>query len=85
MKNESPGKDWTRRNFLRMASASVPTLCLVNWRAGAQSSQAAELVHEYDKSKFTPLDLSPWFNCSSIDFGSHPRAGGWEASRVAMV
>ena len=76
MKNESPGKDWTRRNFLRMASASVPTLSLVNWRAGAQSSQAAELVHEYDKSKFTPLDLSPWFNCSSIDFGSHPRAGG---------
>ena len=76
MKNESPGKDWTRRNFLRMAGASVPTLSLINWRVDAQSSQAAESVQEYDKNKFTPLDLSPCFNCSSIDLGPHPRGQG---------
>ena len=66
-------KNWTRRAFLRTA-ATVPTLSLINRAVDAQGSLKSRSVREYDESKFTPLDLSPYLNCSSSDLGPHPRA-----------
>ena len=72
MKEDSTEKNWTRRDFLRTVGASVPTLSLMMGAVDVQGSAEAGTGQEYDKSKFTPLDLSPYFNCSSIDLGPRP-------------
>lgn len=63
-------RDKSRRKFLQTVGASVPTLgLLANSVAvpAVPSSPAAP-------SRFTPLDLSRFYNCSARDFGSRDRA-----------
>ncbi|HSB12953.1 MAG TPA: CehA/McbA family metallohydrolase [Bryobacteraceae bacterium] len=56
---------WNRRRLLQAVGASVPTLKLVGVAASAAQG---------DGAKFTPIDLSPYFNASSAEFG--PRGMG---------
>src|SRR6266567_148393 len=71
---ESTKKNWSRRDFLGAVGASVPTLSLMVGAVDLQGSHGALHGQEYDKNKFTPLDLSPHFNCSSSDLGPRPKA-----------
>ena len=83
----SAEEGWTRLDFLRTVGASVPTLSLLIGGVDAAETQSAELGHGYDENKFTPLDLSPHFNCSSTDLGPHPRARalGGESVRDGLI
>ena len=78
MKHEKDRKEgnWSRRSFLRTVGAGVPTLSLMAGEVCVQGGPGAEPSQEYDQLKFTPLDLSRHFNCSSTDFGPRPEASG---------
>jgi len=73
-KNESPKKsNWSRRSFLRTFGVSVPLLSLVAEGADLDAQQVEGSPQGgYDSDKFTPLDLSQYFNASPRSFG--PRA-----------
>lgn len=73
MKDETSAETrWTRRDFLRTVGVSVPTLSLM--QSAVVGADAAAHVVAYDRQKFTPVDLSRYFNCSSSDFGPHTQA-----------
>ena len=74
MNEDSTEKNWTRRDFLRTVGASVPTLSLMMGGVDVQGNANATPVQEFDNARFTPLDLSPYFNCSSLDLGPHAKA-----------
>ena len=65
-KNESPKKsNWSRRSFLRTFGVGVPLLSLVGEGADVHAEQEADSPQGgYDRDKFTPLDLSQYFNAS---------------------
>jgi hypothetical protein len=57
--------DWTRRSFLQTVGAGTPTLSLVLERAASQNPVLPPVRSE----KFSPIDLTAFFNASSRDFG----------------
>jgi len=71
---DSTERNWSRRTFLRTVGAGVPTLSLMMAGGDVPSGQEVGPNQEYDKNKFTPVDLSHYFNCSSSDFGPRPQA-----------
>ena len=88
MKSQNSRKDWSRRTFLRTFSASVPTLTIVlNEAGGGMVPVPGRAVPPGPPSKFTSIDLSRFFNCSSRAFG--PREGaknlGGEAARDSLL
>ena len=87
MKEDSTEKNWTRRDFLRTVGASVPTLSLMMGAVDVQGSAEAGPGQEFDNSKFTPLNLTPYFNCSSLDLGPRPKARGLggESARDGLI
>jgi hypothetical protein len=86
MKDEdSTEKNRSRRYFLRTVGASVPTLTLMVGGVGVQGSHEAKPGQEYDKNKFTPLDLTRHFNCSSREFGPRSQAKGGESGRGGLI
>lgn len=70
---EKQAHDWSRRNFLQVAGASAPTLKLL-LDATSAGGEATGSNPGYDSHKFTPVDLSPFFNSSPADFGSRQQA-----------
>ena len=56
-KEDSTEQNWSRRNFLRTMGAGVPTLSLIGRGVDARDSFGAGTAQEYDKNKFSPLDL----------------------------
>jgi hypothetical protein len=51
-------------HLLRAVGTSLPTLSLMMGEVGFQDQDEAAPAQVYDNHKFTPLDLSPYFNCS---------------------
>jgi hypothetical protein len=88
IKNEgSTVGNWTRRDFLRTVSVSVPNLSLIPWRSHAQRKASVGAAQEYDEDKLTRVDPSPYFDCSPNDLGPHPRskALGGESDRDGLI
>jgi hypothetical protein len=72
------GSHYSRRTFLRAVGSTVPTIQLVSRAAAAQGGGGASsrsVSHQaFNSGKFTPLDLTPFFNCSPADFGLREQA-----------
>jgi len=69
-------KDPTRRTLLQMAAAGVPTLTFLP--RGTASASGCRVADSWQtaQQKFTPIDLHPYFNASSVDFGAREKAKG---------
>ena len=67
-------KDGSRRKFIQTVGASVPTLSLLV--GGAQSIGSEGMLErtQFSATKFTPIDLSVYFNCSPADYGPQEQA-----------
>ena len=69
---------YSRRTFLRAVGTSVPTLQLVGRAAAAPGGigpgSSPESRGTFNSRKFTPIDLTPFFNCSPKDFGPREQA-----------
>ncbi|PYV44595.1 MAG: hypothetical protein DMG06_05885 [Acidobacteria bacterium] len=61
---------WSRRNFLQTMGGAVPTLKLL---LEAPADRANPLGSEKG-GKFKPIDLTPYFTSSPLDFGPRPQA-----------
>lgn len=69
-------KDWTRRTFLKAVGGGIPSLTLIVDGSSVASGQEAGSPLEFSREKFTPIDLSPNFNASPLDFGPREPAKG---------
>ena len=70
-------RNLSRRGLLQSAGAAVPTLRLMEAAAAPT-----------ENAKFTPVDLSAYFNTSSAGFGPRERArqmGGPSGSRDGLI
>ena len=71
-------KEITRRRFLGAIATAVPTIHLLSSEANPHSSTEAgsdsELVPSVNSGKFSPVNLTRFFNCSPADFGQRQRA-----------
>ena len=73
-KTKSHALEFSRRDFLLTVGAAAPTLTLMESGAeGAPSGIPKPQVGEAG-SKFTPVDLSSFFNSSARDFGTREKA-----------
>jgi hypothetical protein len=61
--------EFSRREFLLAVGTAAPTLSLLPAQASGTPRTALEADEGGSSAKFTPIDLSPYFNCSSRDFG----------------
>jgi hypothetical protein len=67
--------EFSRREFLLTLGAAAPTLSLLPAAAGETSSAAAAFADWGNSAKFASVDITPYFNSSSRDFG--PREIGY--------
>jgi hypothetical protein len=67
-------KNYSRRKFLRTVGAGVPTLALVAQETTVRGAAPLAEGPEVNSGKFTPIDLSPFFNASPADFGQRELA-----------
>ncbi len=77
----------SRRAFLQTMSVQVPTLSLIMAAPPGGSGGAASAPPASDSSKFTPLDLRPYFTGSPADFGPREDARnlGGDSAKDALV
>ena len=80
-------KEITRRTFLGAIATAVPTIQLLGSEQAAQGAEAAGSPSDPDQSfrseKFTPVNMTPFFNCSPADFGHRAIAPNlWMATRA---
>ena len=68
-KKEEFLQDPTRRGFLRTMGVGVPTLALLVQGDSLTGHLAEELSARTAAAKFTPVDLTPYFNTSPRGFG----------------
>jgi hypothetical protein len=71
-KRQAPGV--SRREFLVTVGATAPTLSLMGSKASGTEGSAAEPEAPDASGKFTPIDLSSYFNSSSQEFGTREKA-----------
>ena len=71
-KSDKSKTNRSRRVFLQAVGASVPTLSLVV-KEGAARGASSGLPHSSVSSKFTPVDLTRFFQCSPKAFGPRER------------
>ncbi|MFB3923656.1 MAG: CehA/McbA family metallohydrolase [Terriglobia bacterium] len=65
----------SRRSFLKKVGTGVPTISLVLKNAqGGQAPPTGAAGTPRHSTKFTPVDLTTFFNCSPRDFGPRARA-----------
>jgi hypothetical protein len=79
--------DQTKREFLRSVSATVPTLALLAQGGSIGVHTSAQPTREAVSPKFTPIDLSPYFNASPREFGPREKAKeiGGECARDGLI
>lgn len=83
-----PAQGVSRRDFLRAVGATAPTISLM---AAAASSAAEPPLPRPESNeadgKFTPVDLSTYFNSSSREFGTREKAGfiGGDSSKDFLI
>jgi hypothetical protein len=75
-KSRAEIKNRSRRSFLQTVSAGVPTLMWVGQSSPAAAESPLASGDEGAPGKFAPIDLSPYFNASSNDFGPRVWARG---------
>jgi hypothetical protein len=68
--------EFSRRTFLHSVGASVPTMTLFLNDSQRGSGSSGGMAAPAGVAKFTPLDLSTFFNCSPKDFGPRESAKG---------
>ena len=69
------GPSPSRRAFLRRVGTTLPMIQSASGAAAAQGRTAAGSSWSSGLSgKFTPIDLTPFYNCSPGDFGPRDRA-----------
>ncbi len=64
----------SRRSFLQVVSAGLPTLTLMVQQTGAKAAQVTGVARA--SGKFEPIDLNRYFNASPSDFGPREQAKG---------
>ena len=64
----------SRRKFLQLMGSTVPTLTLMGGGGTATATARPAPATGVDGAKFTPINLSRYFNASSADFGAHEQA-----------
>ena len=67
-------EDLTRRGFLQTVGAGVPTLALLVQGSGITGQTSDQLSAASAAAKFTPVDLTPYFNTSPRGFGPREQA-----------
>jgi hypothetical protein len=67
-------KDGSRRKFIQTVGASVPTLSLLVGGTQSIGSEGMLERSQFSATKFTPIDLSAYFNCSPADYGPQEQA-----------
>ena len=81
------GHAWSRRDFLQTLSSGVPTLALIarQTKAAAAGREGSEKAPASEK--FTPIDLSHYFNLSPAEFGERDQAKelSGESARDGLV
>ena len=86
--NDSGKGDYSRREFFWRVGAGVPALSLAAHIASAATESVMDAEAVSASSKFTPIDLSQFFNASSEDLGPRDRARvfiGGEAAKDGLV
>jgi len=63
MDSKRDSKEWSRRTFLQTVGATVPTLTLAMKGADAKGTDRIQ-SEGTPAGKFTPIDLTPYFNFS---------------------
>ncbi|PYU97023.1 MAG: hypothetical protein DMG25_00065, partial [Acidobacteria bacterium] len=66
--------DWSRRAFLQMIGAAVPTVTVAVNDPIARLNAVGDASADTSSTKCTPLDLKRYFTASSEDFGPRARA-----------
>jgi hypothetical protein len=87
-KETAAWSNWSRRSFLRTLGVTVPLLSLVGESPYMEAAQEGGSPQGgYDSDKFTPLDLSPYFNASPRSFGPSPQARemGGDSARDGLI
>jgi hypothetical protein len=79
--------DPTKREFLRTVGVSVPTLAVIAQPSGTAFRTSMPSRNDAVSEKFTPIDLSPYFNASPREFGPRERAKeiGGECARDGLI
>ena len=84
-KRRVPG--FSRREFLVTVGATAPTISLIGSKASAAEGAAAGPAAPDASGKFTPIDLSSYFNSSSREFGTREKAAmiGGDAAKDSLI
>jgi len=67
-------KDGSRRKFLQTVGATVPRLTLLTEGTPSPADGGPGESDQSSAAKFTPVDLSRYFNCSPTDYGPQEQA-----------
>ena len=78
---------FSRREFLLTVGAAPPTMSLMEGGAIGKPRSAPMAPAATAGLKFTPIDLSTYFNCSSREFGTRERAGmiGGDSAKDSLI
>ncbi len=78
--------EFSRREFLKTVGAAAPTVSLMEGGAG-EPLRANSGPDTDGDGKFTPIDLSGYYNSSSKEFGPRPKAAfvGGESAKDSLI
>src|SRR6266480_3606382 len=65
---------WSRRDFLQTLSSGVPTLALIARQTNIRVAETEGVGGPPTSEKFTPIDLSRYFDASPAQFGERDEA-----------
>ena len=86
-KSKTSALGFSRREFLLTVGATAPTISLMEGKASALPRPAPGPDLGVSNSKFTPIELSAYFNSSSQDFGTREKAGliGGDSAKDSLI
>jgi len=73
-KSKTTTPEFSRRDFLLTVGAGVPTISMMAGEGSGKAHPATEPETGNASGKFSPIDLKPYFNASSREFGIRARA-----------
>ena len=86
-KSRASTAGFSRREFLLTVGAAPPTMSLMEGGAIGKPRSAPMAPAATADLKFTPIDLSTYFNCSSREFGTREKAGmdGGDSAKDSLI
>jgi hypothetical protein len=86
-KSKTPAPGFSRREFLLTVGATAPTISLMEGEASGAPNPGPEPQQSDNNGKFTPLDLSAYFNSSSWEFGTREKAAliGGDSAKDSLI